>query len=261
MRKLSYLGHLITPEGLSIEPERVKCIQVLQPSATLKETKHVYGFIAWFRKFIPSFSSISAPLIHLANSDSFYWDAELDTAFLSLRECLLSGRMLAYPSGDHPFILYTDSSTVGSGQVLWHLQGGAEKVIAFNGSKYNKTQSKWTIYELELFSFITGLKKFYKYLAGADFTWVCDCKSALKFLKNNSDVNPRIVRWRTYVSQFRFQTEHRSSATMQHVDMLSRIPENQPGLPQGCERSDGDDVGSSLNERTDVVASDAGSKS
>ena len=255
MKKLSYLGHLITPEGVSIDPERVKCIQELQSPATVKEAKRVYGFFAWFRKFIPSFSSISAPLIRLANSDSFYWDAELETAFLSLRECLLSGRVLAYPSRDDPFILYTDSSTVGSGQVLCQLQGGAEKVIAFNGSKYNKTQSKWTIYELELFSFITGLKKFYKYLAGADFTWVCDCKSALKILKNDSDVNPRIVRWRTYVSQFRFQTEHRSAATMQHVDMLSRIPENQSGLPQGCESSDGDDVDSSLKGRREPIPS------
>ena len=87
-------------------------------------------------------------------------------------------------------MLYTDSSTVGSGQILCQIQNGVEKVIAFNGSKYSKAQSKWTIFELELFSFITGLKKFYKYLAGAEFTWICDCKSALKILQNHDDANP-----------------------------------------------------------------------
>ena len=30
-------------------------------------------------------------------------------------------------------------------------------------------------FELELFSFITSLKKLYEYLSGAEFTWVCDC--------------------------------------------------------------------------------------
>ena len=167
-------------------------------------------------------------------------------AFHSLRECLLSGRVLAYPTRDDPFIIYTDSSMVGSGQVLCQVQGGVERVIAFNGSKYNKMQTKWTIYELELFSFITGLKKFYKYLAGADFTWVCDCKSALKILKNQDDMNPRIVRWRAYVSQFRFQTEHRSATAMQHVDMLSRIPENCPDSPESGDGNDSSLAGGAI---------------
>ena len=81
----------------------------LKPPTSLKEAKRVYGFYAWFRKFIPSFSSISSPLVRLSNSDSFYWDAELDEAFNSLRNTLLSNRVLAYPSRDGTrFMLYTD---------------------------------------------------------------------------------------------------------------------------------------------------------
>ena len=234
MRKLSYLGHQITPEGISLEPERIRCIEELRPPTSIKEAKRLYGFYAWFRKFIPSFSTVSAPLVRLSNAEVFYWDAELDDAFHSLRESLLSNRVLAYPTRDGSrFVLYTDSSTVGSGQILCQIKDGEEKVIAFNGSKYSKAQTKWTIFELELFSFITGLKKFYKYLDGAEFTWVCDCKSALKILQNKDVVNPRVIRWRSYVSQFHFETEHRPGTAMQHVDMLSRIPETQSGAGQG----------------------------
>lgn len=228
MNKLSYLGHEITPEGVTIEADRIRCIEELKAPTTLKEAKRIYGFFAWFRKFIPSFSSISAPLVQLANAETFYWDDELDQAFSLLRRHLLSGRILAYPTRDDPFVLYTDSSTVGSGQILCQIQHGVEKVIAFNGAKYSRAQSKWTIYELEVFSYITGLKKFYKYLAGAEFKWICDCKSALKILQSKEEANPRIIRWRAYVSQFNFQTEHRPAASMQHVDMISRIPESQP---------------------------------
>ena len=230
MGKLSYLGHQISPDGVSVDPERVRCIAELQRPASVKEAKRLYGFFAWFRKFIPRFSTISAPLVTLANSDSFFWSPELDEAFCCLRDELLSNRVLAYPTrGDDRFILYTDSSTVGSGQILCQVQNGVEKVIAFNGSKYSKSQSKWTIYELEVFSFITGLKKFYKYLAGKEFTWICDCRSALKILNNSDEVNPRIVRWRVYASQFKFTTEHRAAKDMQHVDMISRIPEGETG--------------------------------
>ena len=225
MNKLSYLGHQISPEGVSVDPERIRCIAELQRPSSVKEAKCLYGFFAWFRKFIPQFSTISAPLVTLANSDSFFWNSELDAAFSSLRDELLSNRVLAYLTrANDRFILYTDSSIVGSGESLCQVQNGIERVIAFNGSKYSKSQSKWTIYELEVFSFKTGLKKFYKYLAGVEFIWICDCRSALKILNNSDEANARIVRWRMYASQFKFVTEHRSAKDMQHVDMISRIP-------------------------------------
>ena len=229
MNKLSYLGHQISPDGVSIDPERIRCIAELQPPSSVKEAKRLYGFFAWFRKFIPQFSTISAPLVTLANADAFFWDGDLDESFSCLRDELLSNRVLAYPTrgNNDRFILYTDSSTVGSGQILCQVQNGVEKVIAFNGSKYSMSQSKWTIYELEVFSFITGLKKFYKYLDGAEFTWVCDCRSALKILSNTDEGNTRIVRWRVFASHFKFTTEHRAAKDMQHVDMISRIPERE----------------------------------
>ena len=236
MNRLSYLGHEITPEGIAIDADRIRCIQELKPPATVKEAKRIYGFFAWFKKFLPSFSSVSAPLVRLANADRFYWDPELGHAFNTLRQTLLYGQVLAYPTREDRFVLYTDSSSVGSGQVLCQIQNGEEKVIAFNGSKYSKPQSKWTIYELELFSFVTGLKKFYKFLADAEFTWVCDCKSALKILQNKDEMNPRIIRWRAFVSQFHYQPEHRPASRMRHVDMISRIPEHYSETG----RSDGD---------------------
>ena len=227
MTQLSYLGHLVTPGGISIEPDRISCIKDLQPPSSVKETKRLYGFFSWFRKFIPGFAELSAPLVELANADKFYWGDEQAHSFESLREALLSDRVLAYPSKaeNDRFVLYTDSSTVGSGQVLCQIQNGAEQVIAFSGSKYNKHQRKWTIYELEVYSFIQGLHKFYKYLAGQEFTGVCDCKSALQILKNRDDVNPRLMRWRSFVSQFQYTPEHRRAKFMEHVDMLSRAPD------------------------------------
>ena len=233
--KLKYLGHQITPEGVSIDPDRTRIIADLQPPTSIKEAKRMFGFFSWFRKFVPSFSSISEPLVNLCNSEKFYWDQELASCFCSLRDILLSERVLSYPRRDCPFVLYTDSSSTGSGQILSQIQDGEERVIAFNGSRYSRAQRKWTIFELEVFSFITGLKKFFKYLADSEFTWVCDCKSALQILRNQDDTNSRLARWRIFVSQFRYISAHRRAEHMQHVDMLSRLHE-----PQGSGDSDVD---------------------
>lgn len=104
--RLDYLGHQITPQGISISPERIECIRSLQPPRTVKEAKKMYGFFSWFRKFIRSFSALSKPLVDLANSSSFYWNDELNQAFIGLREALLTSPVLAYPRPGDQFLLY-----------------------------------------------------------------------------------------------------------------------------------------------------------
>ena len=168
----------------------------------------------------------------LCNSDKFFWNEELDKCFTSLKRAVLSDRVLSYPRKGGQFVLYTDSSTTGSGQILCQVQDGVERVIAFSGNRYSKAQRHWTIFELEVFSFIQGLKKFFKYLADAEFQWVCDCKSALKILSNRDQINPRLVRWRAFVGQFRYVAEHRRAALMAHVDALSRLHESDDPLVQ-----------------------------
>ena len=239
--ELTYLGHRITPEGITIDPQRVSVVRELSPPRTIKAAKRVFGFFSWFRKLIPSFSTLAEPLVVLCNSDRFYWDEVLEKCFDSLKSEILS-----YPRRDCPFILYTYSSTTGAGQILTQIQDGVERVIAFNGSRYSKAQRKWTIYELEVFSFIQGLKKFFKYVADVQFKWVCDCRGALQLLRNKDHIHPRIVRWRAFVSQFQYTTEHRKANQMQHVDMLSRLhadneadsrqrPESGEARGPGCE--------------------------
>ena len=51
--KLNYVGHQITLEGVSINPDRVEVINDLQPPTSIKEAKRMFGFFSWFRKFVP----------------------------------------------------------------------------------------------------------------------------------------------------------------------------------------------------------------
>ena len=162
--------------------------------SSIKEAKRVLGFFGWFRKFFKCFSTVAEPLVVLSNADKFYWNSELEQCLLKLKSELTAHVVLSYPRKDCPFILYTDSSSTGSGQVLSQIwPDGQERIVAFSGNRYSRAQRKWTIFELELFSFIQGLKKWFKYLADNEFRWICDCKSALQILKNKEWINPRLV--------------------------------------------------------------------
>lgn len=254
--KLNYLGHRITPDGVCMDPDRIQVISDMPNPRSVKEAKRAFGFFSWFRKFVPSFSQISEPLVVLCNSEKYYWNEELDNCFRRLKDEMIGARVLSYPRRDLPFVLYTDSSTTGSGQILCQVQDGQERVIAFAGSRYSRAQRKWTIFELEVFSFIQGLKKFYKYLADVDFSWICDCRSALQILHNKDHINPRLVRWRALVSQFRFTTEHRRASQMQHVDMLSRLHESAGDTEADCQvPRDDSSGGAGLSPRCSTPAS------
>ena len=71
---------------------------------------------------------VSEPLVALCNSDKFYWNAALGECFAGLKSAVMSDQVLCYPRKGGEFILYTDSSTTGSGQILCQAQGGAERV-------------------------------------------------------------------------------------------------------------------------------------
>ena len=55
-------GHSIKPNG-----EKIKAIIELPPPKTLKEANEFLGKINWYRKFIPNFAFIAAPLHKVTN--------------------------------------------------------------------------------------------------------------------------------------------------------------------------------------------------
>ena len=58
--KLTYLGHLITPDGIGIDPERVQVVADMQPPRTVKEAKRVFRNSQGFANlFLPLASFLS----------------------------------------------------------------------------------------------------------------------------------------------------------------------------------------------------------
>jgi len=52
------LGHVISKEGISIDPDRVQTILKIQPLASKKELKSYFGKINFIWKFITRFAKI-----------------------------------------------------------------------------------------------------------------------------------------------------------------------------------------------------------
>ena len=61
-KNIAFLGHVITPEGIKPNPDKIKAIQNYPMPSTAKEIKSFLGLVGYYRKFISNFSKIISPI-------------------------------------------------------------------------------------------------------------------------------------------------------------------------------------------------------
>ncbi|EFQ85321.1 hypothetical protein PTT_19763, partial [Pyrenophora teres f. teres 0-1] len=67
--EVKFLGLIITPNGIKMDPEKVSAIQDWLLPKTLKDVQAFLGFANFYRRFIYGFSDIAKPLTHLTRGD------------------------------------------------------------------------------------------------------------------------------------------------------------------------------------------------
>ncbi|CAC5378615.1 unnamed protein product [Mytilus coruscus] len=135
-RTIKYLGHVISKDGIRVNPENTEKVKDFCRPNTAKQVKSFLGMANYYRKFVKDYAHIAAPLTKLLKKDQrFRWTPECDIAFENLKDRLTSAPILSFPHLDKPFILATDSSEFSNGYILSQIQNGLEHVIAYGGSK------------------------------------------------------------------------------------------------------------------------------
>lgn len=97
-RSLKYLGHLVTDKGIQTDPDKISAIQQLMPPANVRGLRRFLGIVSWYRRFIPQFSAIAAPLHRLLKKNQrWIWGEEQEAAFQTLKLQLTAAPVLTCP--------------------------------------------------------------------------------------------------------------------------------------------------------------------
>ena len=219
---LKYLGYVVDSQGLRVDPEKVEAILNVKPPTNATEIRRFLGMASWYRRFVPNFSTIVAPLTNLTRKHvKFNWTNECDQAFKTIRDKLVSAPILTCPDFTRPFILQTDASAYGIGSVLSQQFEDGEKVICFLSRSLTKQERNYSTTQRECLSVIWSVEKLKQYLEMTHFTVVTD-HASLIWLNRLKDPTGRLARWAIRLQPYDFTIVHRKGKDNVVPDFLSR---------------------------------------
>jgi ABC-type amino acid transport substrate-binding protein len=118
-RQVSFLGYKVSGHGIEPSSEKVQVIQDWKTPGNVQEVRQFIGLAQYYRRFIPNFASIAAPITDLtrgtgAKRRSIIWTDQCAESFKILKDKLSSSPVLLTPDMSKPFKVETDASLVSA---------------------------------------------------------------------------------------------------------------------------------------------------
>jgi hypothetical protein len=162
-KKIHYLGHIISKDGITMDPEKIKAIREWSVLNNLTKVRSFMGLAGYYRMFIEGFSKISHPITSLQKKGvKFQWTLDCENSFQHLKQLLTTSLILRIADPNEDFIVCTDAFTKGLGGVL--TQNGF--VICYESRKLKEHERNYATHDLELASIVHALSKWRHYLMG-----------------------------------------------------------------------------------------------
>lgn len=226
-REVSFLGHRISAEGVSVDPEKVKAIVSWPECKNVAEVKSFLGLAGFYRRFVEQFSHKAHALTQLTGKKvKWEWGEEQKMAFNTLKQAVSSAPILITPDSSRPYTITTDASGYAVGGVLQQDQGKGLQPIAYMSKKLLPAERNYTVGEQEQLAIMVALKEWRHYLHGAKCTVVTDNK-ALEYLQTQKELSSRQARWAEVLAEFDLEIVYRPGKDNKVADALSRRPDHQ----------------------------------
>jgi Reverse transcriptase (RNA-dependent DNA polymerase) len=96
-KSIDYLGHIIGPNRLQMDPAKVKVIQDWPEPRKVKDIQSFLGFANFHRRYIHNYSDIVVPLTRLTRKNiPWNFDESCKLAFLTLKQAFISALVLTH---------------------------------------------------------------------------------------------------------------------------------------------------------------------
>ena len=131
--------------------------------------------------------------------------------------------ILAYADFKAPFVLHIDASGVGLGAVLYQVQDGQKRVIAYASISLSRSERNYPVHKLEFLALKWAITdEFHEYLYGAEFQVYTD-NNPLTYVLTTAKLDATGHRWVAALSNYTFSIIYKPGKGHHDADPLSRI--------------------------------------
>ena len=105
------LGHIVSAEGVKIDPKRVEAIQKLSLPRSKKDIQSFLGTINFIRRFIENFAELTKHITCMLKKNSeIKWTDQARSSFQSIKEAIMTAPVLISPDFDKDFYIFSFAS-------------------------------------------------------------------------------------------------------------------------------------------------------
>ena len=161
---------------------RLEAIQKLQPPNTAKGCRSFAGMVNFLSMFWPELQKLLKPIYDLTRKGrQFMWGKEQQE---EIKYRLIKPPILHMPYSTGRFHLYSETSKIAMGSVLYQIQNGKPKLIAYASKRLPEAARHYSIRELELCGLAINIASFSLLLKRVDFDAIVDHLALIQIIKS-----------------------------------------------------------------------------
>ena len=220
VQSVTYLGNIISADGIKADPEKVRAISEMPPPTDRKGVERLLGTVNYLAKFVPNMSTVMEPIRVLLRKDTeFSWMKPQEEAFAKVKSILSQAPVLQFFDVKKPVRISCDASKSGLGAVL--LQ--ENRPIAFASRSMTDAETRYAQIEKELLAVVFGMERFHQFTYGQEVVVENDHRPLEQIMKKKlSAAPPRLQRMLLRLQQYNFKLEYKPGKELIVADMLSR---------------------------------------
>lgn len=230
---VEFLGHLISPAGVSPLPDKVNAVVKFPPPTTIKGLQEFVGMVNYYHRFLPKIAKVMEPLYKSLSGKpkTLEWGPTQQEAFEATKTALASATTLSYPYPGSPLTLTTDASSVAVGAVIEQTTKGTTQPLGFFSRKLRQAEARYSTFDRELLAVYLAVRHFKHLLEGSQFTIRTDHKPLVHAFSKPGDAwSNRQQRQLSSIAEFNCTIEYTPGRMNPVADALSRVEINSVHL-------------------------------
>ncbi|KAL0166469.1 hypothetical protein M9458_038313, partial [Cirrhinus mrigala] len=211
-------------KGISPLQSNVETIQSIPEPISPAQVASFLGMTGYYLKFLPQYSTTTAPLRQLLQKDvPWVWTQEGTEVVHNLKAQLTSPPIMSHFSTSCKTMVTCNASATSIGTVLSQEQNGVKRPIAFASRALNPTEQRYSVGEREALACVWSCERWHLYLYGHPFALRTDHHASVALLATSGTGHRslRLHRWYDRLHQYNYKLQFTPGCETLVADLLS----------------------------------------